>query len=270
MKHLESERRKAKRRDGIGLEQRSRDNGIGLSFMLIRLRQRLSTFRQKFSPIASLVDFSLWILRFGLPPWRHKFWLVMGVIVIGVSGAIFMSNLRAFFMMFTSLFVIGVILVLMLSYFRTFMSAQFATLEQTGDRLTGRVAESDGLLLRGHLLNLADKTKIDAQDMDGLVHASLSRLLESDFMAALTSSHDQIRKDVTLLQMKLNQGHLPQSDLTLLRAELTSLQRRTERQLRLDSSAIAHLTAQLDELTLQSIRSSKTPAKRRAPRPHSV
>ena len=244
--------------------------------MLTSLRQRLSSFRRRPSPIASLIDFTFWTLRFGLPPWKLKFYIVLCVIAAGVIGNYAFPQQSVLLITLTILFSAGVVFVLMLSYFRTFMGAEFATLKQSDERLATRIAEANGIAIRiaeengmamqGHSSNMSNVTQIDPEVMDAVVNASLSRLLESDFIAEIATAHDQLLQNLADLQVKLNQGGAPITELTQLRAELQSLQRRTERQLRLDSGAIAQMTAQIDELATEYFTSVKS----RASRPKSV
>ena len=234
--------------------------------MFKKLRQRLSTYRRRPSPIASLVDFSLWALRYGLPPWRLKFWVVLDLIFAGIFGAIFLPKLSTIFIILTSIFGAGVIFVMTLSYLRTLMGSEFAILEQTSDRLAARIAASNGLSIQGP----PNTKKAGPEDIHTLANESFLRLLESDFIAAIANSHDQLREDVTSLQAQLNQGDGPSPDLAQLRADLNSFQRRTERQFRLNTGAIAHLATQLDGVVSQSSLLAKSSTKPRTSRPKSA
>lgn len=86
--------------------------------MLTKTKQKLSHFRKQGSPLASIVDFSLWTARSGLNPKNRGFWFVCLLNICFVT-AWFLTPYRLLIVNAAILFFIIVLVSLLLSYFRT-------------------------------------------------------------------------------------------------------------------------------------------------------
>lgn len=86
--------------------------------MLTKTRQKLARFRQRASPFASLVDFSLWSLRSVLNPRHRIFWLV-ALISVGFVAAAFLTPYELYIGAGFIFFLLLVLLALLLSYVRS-------------------------------------------------------------------------------------------------------------------------------------------------------
>ena len=220
--------------------------------MLTSIRQKLSVIRTRPSPLASLADFGLWTLRNALPPTGPKFWVVVIAILAAVVAAVALPGIRIWVL--TALVMgVGVIgLSLVLSYLRTMMAVHAETQKARLDQLSRMVSQVGGAL-----------KQLPQQGPGASGGASLRRSVQHDvfaspFMDALVASHDALAADVSALSARLDAvSELTAEELAELRADLAGLQRRTERQLRLDTGAIAQLTTRLDAQSQAAGRSRK-------------
>ena len=177
--------------------------------MFTRTRQRLSDFRKGASPIASLADFGLWTLRNALPPWRPKFWLVLGVFAALIVGAALLPAFRWAFVTAIALAGTALLTSLLLSYFRTMLQVQNISVNDAKQHLHGQVSRArsemaahrqrDQQALNQRLKAL--ETSVGASDA---VRARvLVDLYSSDFIVALATEHDDMRKRVETLERAL-------------------------------------------------------------------
>lgn len=86
--------------------------------MLTKTRQKLARFRQRGSPLASLVDFSLWSLRSVLNPRLKSFWFIVFISALFVA-AFYLAPYPLYIAAGFTAFLLLVLLTLMLSYLRS-------------------------------------------------------------------------------------------------------------------------------------------------------
>lgn len=234
--------------------------------VLNSMRQKLSVMRRRPSPVASLLDFALWVLRNALQPWRPKFWLVVGVVAAGTIGAALLpAGWGVAVAVATALFAVATLLMLLLSYFRTMLSTQYSVLENNGERLASRVAQTAGRVQAERRSDQAAMRKVlaglrsPAAEPD-LRLRLLGDLLDTEFFETLAREHDALRAEVAALRARLDaDGSHADASTARLEAELAELKRQTERQLRLDTGAIAQMAARIDRLT-QSVAAQRAAA----------
>lgn len=237
--------------------------------MLLKLRHRLSIYRNSIAPVASLVDFLLWTLRSGLPLRGIKFWIITGLLILGVLVSILYSAIALPVLMLTMIFGILVLLMLILSYMRTMLSSNYSLLEQRSEQISSQVSQIkniDPTFMPGTILR---KSSSELSE-EALVVSAISEIMQSDVIEAFAKGHDDLQADVISLQKKLELVDEFSLELSELRAEISKLSRRTERHLKLETNTISYLLSQIESLGNGfSTRSVKT-TKRRSTRKSST
>lgn len=206
--------------------------------MLNSIRTRLSKFRKKSGPLASLADFGLWVLRNALPLTRPKTWLVAGLFAAGIAGAVLLPTVRGAFAAATAILAGLVTVMLMLSYIRTMMSVHAAELGQSQDRMSEKFARGQAAL--GAASNAAGTSGAAAIGRQA-AETAFEQLLESELMDALVADLDRLRLRVDGMERDADRTH----EVAALKAEVNSLARRTDWRLRTDAEAIMRLSGHL-------------------------
>lgn len=237
--------------------------------MLNKFRQRLSVYRNSRAPIASFVDFSLWTLRVGLPPWKLKFWLVFGVLVIGLLASALLHKFMLPLLLLTILFGGLVLLMLVLSYVRTIMSSGYSLLERSNEQIAGRVSRlnDSATSFVGSESGSAVSSNLSSE---ALVTAAVAQIMESKFFDVFAKGHDDLRDDVERLQAKFELIDHQSQEVSDLRAELAAVSRRTERQFRMEANTIEFLSSHVQALNGQLSPKTAKPPKRSSTRKKSA
>lgn len=127
------------------------------------------------------------------------------------------------------------------------MSSSYSLLEQSNEQIAGRVSRLNGagstFISNGSHLNALPSLSDDA-----LVATVISEIMESKFFEVFAQGHDDLQMEVIQLREKLAFLDEQLVEVSEIRAELSSLTRRTERQLRLGSNTISYLSSHVESL----------------------
>lgn len=144
---------------------------------LVRTRQKLAVYRQRPSPLSSLADFTLWVLRSGLPIGRAKFWLVAAIIA-GLLALGVLIQPRAIGFGLAGFVTLLVLVSLLLSYARAIGFQQSALTAQT------RTAFGEAL------------TSVKSRQSDLAASIAASDRQSSEAIGAVREDMSSFRKDV--------------------------------------------------------------------------
>ena len=126
--------------------------------MLTKTRQKLARFRQRGSPLASLVDFSLWSLRSVLNPRLKSFWFIVFISAAFIA-AWFLTPYPLYIAAGFIGFLLLVLVTLMLSYFRSISRSHTHALGVARQEIGGSLTE-----IRKELITAAAKQESLAEN----------------------------------------------------------------------------------------------------------
>tara|TARA_R110002020_G_scaffold114421_4_gene263129 strand:- start:475 stop:1245 length:771 start_codon:yes stop_codon:yes gene_type:complete len=248
--------------------------------MLTKTRQKLARFRQRGSPLASLVDFSLWSLRSVINPRLKSFWFI-GLISALFVAAWFLMPYPVYIAAGFVVFLLLTLLTLVLSYLRSISRSHTHALglarQEIGGSLTDirkeqiAAAAKQESLLNDRFAEAKRSMKASSDSLETELDMLGNRLVDlaqelralrshsSQSAQQLAGMQDSLEKKLTTLETGVSlpsgttnsSGENGPTDLAEIVSDVTALKNRLDNQVKNEAKTTQNLSDAINSLKTQ-------------------